>query len=92
MNHHVKNLYFLHAAALGTDGNIGKYIVNYEDGQREELDIVIPVNNHNWWAGFADKRRFPSRSLQGGKHRERSTRLSVRQGMGMGESSHEYQN
>lgn len=50
----VRCLYFLHSAAWGTKGKIGKYVINYSDGSKEEIVNEIPVNNGNWWHGHAE--------------------------------------
>jgi hypothetical protein len=50
----VRNLYFLHAAAWGTPGTIGRYVIHYADGQTVELPLVIGQNTHNWWNGYAE--------------------------------------
>jgi hypothetical protein len=48
----VRVLYFLHAAAWGSPGNIGKYVMRYADGQTAEATIEIPRNSNNWWTGY----------------------------------------
>ena len=47
----VRCLYFLHAAAWGTPGEIGSYVVHYADGSRVEIANRIPETNGNWWNG-----------------------------------------
>jgi len=48
-------LYFLHAAAWGSPGNIGDYTIRYNDGSEEKIYIMIPDNNNNWWNGHNSK-------------------------------------
>lgn len=51
----VRCLYFLHAAAWGTPGEIGSYIVHYADGTTAEIVNRIPETNGNWWDGHDPK-------------------------------------
>jgi len=46
---HCRALYFLHAAAWGTPGTIGEYIIVYADGDSVRLPLTIPGNIANWW-------------------------------------------
>jgi hypothetical protein len=47
----VEKLHFLHATGYKgqADEVIGKYIVHYEGGSKEEIDIVYGKDVHNWW-------------------------------------------
>jgi hypothetical protein len=47
----VEKLHFLHAAGYKgqEDEVIGKYIVHYEGGRKEEIDIVYGKDVHDWW-------------------------------------------
>ncbi len=54
VNRKVRNLYFLHAAAWGTPGEIGDYVIRYADGSKETIGIEIPRNCNNWWQGFSE--------------------------------------
>ncbi len=53
----VRVLYFLHAAAWGRAGTIGRYVVHYADGSRLAIPVTIPVNCHNWWNGYHDGKK-----------------------------------
>ncbi|MEK6795853.1 MAG: LamG-like jellyroll fold domain-containing protein [Spirochaetota bacterium] len=53
----VRNLYFLHAAAWGTMGVIGSYVVKYADGTSAPIPLTIPDTIHNWWNGYDAKER-----------------------------------
>ena len=50
----VRCLYFLHAAAWGTPGTLGKYVVHYADGGAVEVPLTIGENTQNWWNGYAE--------------------------------------
>lgn len=47
----VEKLHFLHATGYKgqEDEVIGKYLVHYEGGSKEEIDIVYGKDVHNWW-------------------------------------------
>ena len=49
----VRYLYFLHAAAWGHDGTIGRYVIRYDDGTTAEAANEIPRTNGNWWTGHS---------------------------------------
>ena len=51
----VRCFYFLHAAAWGTPGKIGSYVVHYADGTTTEIANRIPETNGNWWTGHNPK-------------------------------------
>jgi hypothetical protein len=51
----IRCLYFLHAAAWGTPGEIGSYTVHYADGTTAEIANRIPESNGNWWNGHDPK-------------------------------------
>jgi hypothetical protein len=50
-------LYFLHTAAWGVPGVIGRYVVHYSDGQTVDIPLLIPKevndtgNTNNWHTG-----------------------------------------
>jgi hypothetical protein len=45
-------LFFLHSAAWGTPGDIGKYVIRYQDGVTVDVPLVSPVNINNWHTGY----------------------------------------
>lgn len=51
LNRKVRTLYFMHAAAWGSPGNIAEYILHYQDGSKQTCTVNIPKNNNNWWNG-----------------------------------------
>lgn len=56
----VRYLYFLHAAAWGHNGTIGRYVIRYDDGTTADIPNVIPRTNGNWWTGHsADEESHP---------------------------------
>jgi hypothetical protein len=56
----VRCLYFLHAAAWGTPGEIGEYRILYSDGASDTVRNAIPETNGNWWNGWhPDERARP---------------------------------
>ena len=48
----IRVLYFLHAAAWGVPSDVGSYVITYEDGTQERIELSIPLNIQNWWKGF----------------------------------------
>ncbi|MCM8829534.1 MAG: hypothetical protein NC824_00845 [Candidatus Omnitrophica bacterium] len=48
VNQRLEKLYFLHSSAW-TSGNVGKYIINYKDGEKEEILLKAGLNIEDWW-------------------------------------------
>ena len=46
----LRSLHFLHACAYGAenDANVGSYVIHYEDGMTEKIDLVCGRNIHPW--------------------------------------------
>ncbi len=46
-----KMIHFLHSSGWGTENGtkVGAYIINYEDGQAEEIPLVYGENIADWW-------------------------------------------
>ena len=54
MNRGARALYFLHAGSWGAKGTVLEYVIHFEDGSKEIVEVKCPEHTNNWWVGWQE--------------------------------------
>ena len=54
VNRRARALYFLHAGSWSARGAVLEYVIHFEDGTKEVVEIRSPEHINNWWIGWQE--------------------------------------
>lgn len=54
VNRAARALYFLHAGSWGAKGTVMEYVIHFEDGSKEIIEVKCPEHTNNWWVGWQE--------------------------------------
>ncbi len=54
VNRTARALYFLHAGSWSAKGTVMEYVIHFEDGSKEVIEVKSPEHTNNWWISWQE--------------------------------------